>query len=124
VHFQCTTINWGRWRKIKMITHVNKENFEQEVLKSDKPVLIDFWAPWCGPCKMMGPVFEELSNEMTELKFVKINTQDEQELASQFQIQGIPTLSLVKANREVDRFSGFAPKPMLKQKIEAMIKNI
>ncbi len=106
------------------IIHINKENFEQEVLKSDKPVLIDFWAPWCGPCKMMGPVFEELSDEMTDLKFVKINTQDEQELAAQFQIQGIPTLSLVKGNKEVDRFSGFAPKPMLKQKIEAMTKNI
>jgi thioredoxin 1 len=106
------------------IVHITKENFEKEVLKSDKPVLIDFWAPWCGPCKMMGPVFEELSSEMTDLKFVKIDTQDNQELAQQFQIQGIPTVSLVFGNKEVDRFSGFAPKEQLKQRIETMMKNL
>jgi len=106
------------------VVHITMENFEKEVLQSDKPVLIDFWAPWCGPCKMMGPVFEELSDEMTDLKFVKINTEDNQELAGQFQIQGIPTLSLIKGSKEVDRMSGFAPKPILKQKIEAMMKNL
>ncbi len=109
---------------IMAIVHVNMENFEQEVLKSDKPVLIDFWAPWCGPCKLMGPVFEELSNEMNDLKFVKINTDENQMLAAQFQIQGIPTISLIQGNREVDRFSGFVPKPALKERIEMMMKNL
>jgi len=107
-----------------MIIHITAENFEQEVIKSDKPVLLDFWAPWCGPCRMMGPVFEELSNEMTNVKFVKVDTQQNEELARQFQIQGIPTVSLMKGTQEIDRFSGFAPKPLLKQKIETMLKQI
>ncbi len=107
-----------------MIIHITNENFEQEVIKSDTPVLIDFWAPWCGPCRMMGPVFEELSKEMTNIKFVKIDTQENEALARQFQIQGIPTVSLMKGEQEIDRFSGFAPKPMLKQKIEAMLSKI
>jgi thioredoxin 1 len=107
-----------------MITNVNKENFEKEVLQSEKPVLIDFWAPWCGPCKMLGPIFEEVSEEIKDIKFVKINTEENPELSQDFQIQGIPTISLLKGSKEIDRFSGFADKQAFKQKIETMKKNM
>lgn len=105
-----------------MVTHITPENFENEVVKSDIPVLIDFWAPWCGPCKMMGPVFEELSSDYEgKVKFVKINTEDHPELASPFGIQGIPTLILSKDGKEANRLVGFLPKELLKQKIDSMI---
>ena len=101
---------------------ITPENFQEEVLNSKIPVLIDFWAPWCAPCRMMGPVFENLSTEYEgQIKFVKINTQEEMELAEQFQIRGIPTLAMVKNGKEFNRFSGFAPKEILKQKIEEMM---
>lgn len=101
--------------------NLNKENFEKEVSNSEKPVVIDFWADWCAPCKMMGPVFEELSEEMQELKFAKVNVDEESELAGQFSIQGIPTISVVKQGKEIDRFSGFMAKEDLKEKIENIL---
>ncbi|MCF7798830.1 thioredoxin [Candidatus Woesearchaeota archaeon] len=107
------------------LVHITPENFEAEVMKSDVAVLIDFWAPWCGPCQMMGPVFEELSNEEAyagKLKFAKLNTEDHPQLAGQFGIQGIPSLLFVKGGQEVNRIVGFAPKDMLKAKIDAAVE--
>ncbi len=104
------------------LVHLNKENFTKEVQNSDVPVIIDFWAPWCMPCQMMGPVFEELSNEFQgQLKFAKLNTDEQQELASTFGIQGIPTLILTNKGQEIDRIVGFAPKEALKQQINSAL---
>lgn len=100
--------------------HITSDNFEKEVKQSDLPVVIDFWAPWCGPCQMMAPVFEELEKEYQgKAKLVKLNTDDYPNLAGPFGIQGIPTLLILKGGKEVDRIVGFGPKAMLKQKIEA-----
>ncbi len=104
------------------IVLLTKENFEAEVTTSDKPVVIDFFADWCSPCRMMGPVFEELSEEMTSIKFCKINTEKQPELAKEFGIQGIPSLSFVVGKEEKDRLVGFIPKPTLKQKLEELME--
>ena len=103
-----------------MVKEANKENF-QEILKSDKPVLVDFWAPWCGPCKMMGPEFEALGEEMTEVEFVKVNTEENPELAGQNGVQGIPCLILFKNGEEAERFVGFMPKDILKEKLKSVL---
>ncbi|MCF7872346.1 thioredoxin [Candidatus Woesearchaeota archaeon] len=104
---------------------LTKENFEQEVLKANTPVIIDFYADWCGPCKMMSPVFEELSKEYEgKLKFLKLDTEDQPELAGQFNIRGIPSLSIIKGTEEINRIVGFNQKEALKQKIdETLAKN-
>ncbi|MFH1750186.1 MAG: thioredoxin [Candidatus Micrarchaeota archaeon] len=96
------------------IVHLNKGNFEKEVTKSDKPVIVDYWASWCGPCKIMGPRFEELSDEMGNVKFAKLSTEEEPELAGSFEVMSIPTLILFKDGKEVDRMIGALPKEYLK----------
>lgn len=102
--------------------NITQENFKEEVAESNIPVVVDFWASWCMPCKMMGPVFEELSDEYEgKVKFAKVNTEEEGEIAEYFQIRGIPSLSVIINGGEVDRIVGFSPKEDLKKKIDAII---
>ncbi len=89
---------------------VTSENFESEVLKSEKPVLIDFWATWCGPCKMLAPVLAEIAEEHPEIVVGKINVDEEMELAQQFKVASIPTVMLVKNGEVVETSIGFKPK--------------
>ncbi len=97
---------------------VTKQNFEKEVLQSEQPVLLDFWAPWCGPCRMVGPVVEELSEECTDVKFAKVNVDEETELAEEYRIMSIPTLILFKNGEVAKRVTGARGKAELKDWIE------
>jgi thioredoxin 1 len=92
---------------------VNKNNFNQEVLNSDKPVLMDFWAPWCGPCRMVVPLVEEIAKERSDIKVVKINVDEEQELAMQFGVVSIPTLVVMKNGKAVNQVTGARPKAQI-----------
>ena len=92
---------------------VNKNNFNQEVLNSDKPVLMDFWAPWCGPCRMVVPLVEEIATERSDIKVVKINVDEEQELAMQFGVMSIPTLVVMKNGKIANQVTGARPKAQI-----------
>ena len=87
--------------------NLNNQNFEEEVLKSELPVLVDFYATWCGPCKMIAPVIEQVANERDDIKVCKVNVDEEEELAVKFGIQSIPTLLLVKDGAVVSKAVGY-----------------
>jgi len=108
-----------------MILKLTENNFKEEVLDSKQLVIVDFWASWCGPCKMLAPVFEEVSNEYGDkLKFAKLSTEDCPEIASANQITGIPCLIIYNRGKEVDRIIGFNTKEALKRKIDEILEKI
>lgn len=101
---------------------ITEHNFEEEILESDTPVIIDFYADWCMPCKMMAPVFENLSEEYNgRLKFCKVNTDEYPEISSEFGIQGIPALVIVSDGKEKGRIVGFSSEGALKNKIDRIL---
>jgi thioredoxin 1 len=101
------------------VTPVDDKDFANFVLEAGTPVVVDFWAPWCGPCRMVSPIVEELSTEYADkVRFAKMNTDDNEMTTIQFGIQSIPTLVIFKDGREVNRLVGFAPKEQLKRQID------
>ena len=108
-----------------MVLKIDNENFEKEVLRSDIPVIVDFWAEWCGPCKILGPIFEKISEEYEgKLKFVKMNIDNNQDIAGKFSIQGIPSMLIFNKGEEAERLVGALPETLLKEKIDNALENL
>ena len=103
------------------ITEVTDTNFQAEVLESDKPTLVDFWAPWCGPCRMVAPVLEEMAGERDDLKIVKLNTDENQQTAAQFEVLSIPTMILFKHGQVAAKVIGAMPKKRLEAELEPVL---
>lgn len=101
--------------------HLTESNFKEKTAKGN--VIVDFWAEWCGPCKMIGPIFEELSKEMKDIAFTKLNVDENGEIAGEHGVRGIPTMILFTDGKEVGRIVGFMPKEALKSKIESTFNN-
>ena len=102
--------------------NLSDTNFEQEVLKSEKPVLVDFWAEWCGPCKIIGPIIEEIASELqSKLKVAKVNVDEAQDLASKYGIMSIPTLIVFKDGNVIDQIIGAMAKEQLIAKISSYL---
>lgn len=102
--------------------HVTDVEFENKVLHSTTPVVVDFWAPWCGPCRMIAPALEELAADYGEkVVIAKVNTDENTQWASKYGVQGIPTLLFIKDGEVADRMVGAAPKPMIQQKIDTLV---
>ena len=99
------------------VIKINKENFASEVLNSNKPVLLDFYANWCGPCRMVGPIVSEIANERSDVKVGKINVDEQPELAAQFQVMSIPMLAVIKNGKLENQVVGYRSK----EQIEAML---
>jgi thioredoxin 1 len=100
------------------LSEVTDANFDAEVLESSTPVLVDFWAPWCGPCRVVGPVLEEIAGEREDLRIVKLNIDDNQQTAARFQVLSIPTMILFKAGQPVKTVIGAYPKQRLQAELE------
>lgn len=100
------------------IIDLTKENFQAEITKSDKPVLVDFWAVWCGPCQMMAPILHELETEMPDVQIGKVNVNEQMDLARQFRVVSIPTLIIFKNGQEVQRMVGVTSKEELKDALK------
>ena len=109
---------------IKM-QELSKDAFDKEVIKNKLPVLVDFWAPWCGPCRIVGPVLEKLSNEyLNKLKFAKLNVDDAQEIAAKYDVRGIPCMIIFNNGQEADRIIGAYPESELRRRIDLMLAKV
>ena len=105
-----------------MVGDINDQNFESEVIKSEIPVVVDFWAPWCGPCRMIAPVTEKLSEEYaSKVKFCKLNVDENPEMSQRYRVMSIPLLLLFKNGEQVDGILGAVPESTIKPKIEALL---
>ncbi len=103
------------------ITEVSDANFQAEVLESEQPVLVDFWAPWCGPCRMVAPVLEEIAGERSDLKIVKLNTDENQQTTAQYEVLSIPTLIVFKNGEVAKKVIGAYPKRKLEAELEPVL---
>lgn len=95
------------------VVHVTNETFEKEVIQAEGKVLVDFWASWCGPCRMLGPVIDQLGNELTDVKVCKIDVDANQELAGKYKVETIPTLVVLEGGKEIKRSVDVQPKPAI-----------
>ena len=105
-----------------MVTEITDQNFENKVLKSEIPVVVDFWAPWCGPCHMIAPVTEKLAQEYVgKVKFCKLNVDENHQMAVKYQVMSIPLLLFFNGGQQVDSILGAVPESMLRPKVEALL---
>ena len=104
-----------------MVNHINDSNFNEEVLNAKGVVVVDFFATWCAPCKMLAPVLEEVASEMAEVKVLKIDVDESPETATKYGVQSIPTIKIFKDGAEVETKGGFMPKDVLKEAIEEVL---
>jgi thioredoxin 1 len=105
--------------------NVSDAEFEEKVLKSSNPVIVDFWAPWCGPCRMVAPILKELAKEYGDkVVIAKVNTDENPQYAIQYGVQGIPTMLFVKDGDVVDRIVGAVPKPAIQQRVNALLEAV
>ncbi|MBE6048589.1 MAG: thioredoxin [Clostridium sp.] len=104
-----------------MLKHINQDEFQSEVLDNEGVVVVDFYADWCGPCKMLAPILEELNNELSSVKIVKVNVDENPDVSNKYNIANIPTIKIFKAGKDVETKVGFMPKDMLKESIEEVL---
>jgi len=104
-----------------MVLEVTDQAFEEEVMKATKPVLVDFWAPWCGPCRMVGPIVESLAEKNDGFKFCKVNVDENQKVAGQYRVMSIPTLMFFKNGKVIDTVIGAVPEEALQSKLDELL---